>query len=104
MKQKNEVLTREVSRIPLISATRTTTREDYPTMTEIEIAVNTTEQTRIFEVGEKARAGRTTPKLGSFLVEIIKWLYYLGSGKIDDRYLQSRQHIHDNPRIKGIGL
>jgi hypothetical protein len=77
-------------------------QEDYPTIIEREIPVSTTEQTWIFEVGEKARAGRRTPKLGSFLVDIIRWLYYLGSGKIDDRLLEARHKIHQNTRINDI--
>ena len=104
MTQKNEVLTREANRISLISTRRTTTQEDDLTVTEREIPVNTTEQTWIFEVGEKTRVGRTTPKLVNTLVEIIKWLNRLGSGKIDDSCLEARHNIHHNFRIKGIGL
>jgi len=104
MIQKNEVSTREDNRISLISTRRTTTQEDYLTITEREIPANTTEQTWIFEVGEKAGVGRTSPKLVDTLVKVIKWLYHLGSGKIDNSCLESRHNIHHNFRIKGIGL
>jgi hypothetical protein len=104
MIQSNEVLTPEDNRISLISTRRTATQEDYLTVTEREIPVSTTEQTWIFEVGEKTHVGRTTPKLVNTLVKIIKWLNHLGSRRINDSYLESRHNIHDNPRIKGIGL
>ncbi len=103
MTQKNEVLTGEANRISLISARRTTTQEDYLTITEREIPVNTTEQTWISEVGDKTRAGRATPRLVNTLAKITKWLNHLGSGKIDDSYLESRHNIHHNFRINGIG-
>jgi len=104
MIQKKEVLIKDDNRIRLISTKRTTTQEDHPTITERKIPVNTTEQTWIFEVGEKTRIRRTTPKLVNTLVKIIKWLNHLGSGKIDDSCLESRHNIHHNFRIKGIGL
>jgi hypothetical protein len=103
MVQKNEVLAREASRISLISARRATTQEAYLTIAERGIPANTTEQTWIFEVGEKARVGRTTPGLVSTLVKIIKWLNHLGSGEIDDGCLESRHNIHHSFRINGIG-
>jgi len=102
MVQKNEVLTREDNCIPLICRGRTALQEDYPTITERETRVNATEQTWVFEVGEKARAGRRIPKLGSFLVDIIKWLHHLGNGKIDDRLLESRHNTHHNVRTNDI--
>jgi hypothetical protein len=104
MTQKNEVLIREDNRISLISTKRTTTQENHPTVTERKIPVNTTEQTWIFEVGEKACVSRTTPRSVNILVKIIKWLSHLGSVKIDDSCLESRHNIHHNFRIKGIGL
>jgi hypothetical protein len=104
MVQKNELLTREDNRISLIATRRATTQEDYPTVTERELPVNTTEQTWISEAGEKTRAGRTIPKLVSTFAKIIKWLNRLGSGKIDDSRLESRHNIHHNFRTKGIGL
>jgi hypothetical protein len=104
MIQKNEVLTQEDNRISLISTKRTKTQEDHPTIAERKMPVNTSEQTWIFEVGEKTRVSRTTPKLVNILVKIIKWLNHLGSGKIDDNCLESRHNIHHNIRIKGIGL
>ena len=102
MVQKAEVLTREGNRIPCICPGRTTTQEDCLTVTEREIPVNTTAQTWIFEVREKPHAGRRTPKPGSLLVDIIRWLYYLGSGKVDDRLLEARHRIHQNTRIDDI--
>jgi hypothetical protein len=104
MIQKKEVLTQEDNRISLISTKRTKTQEDHQTITERKIPVNTTEQTWIFEVGEKTRVSRTAPKLVNILVKIIKWLNHLGSGKIDDSCLESRQNTNYNITIKGIGL
>jgi hypothetical protein len=104
MTQKNEALTREDNRIPLISTERTATQEGYPTITEREIPVNTTEQSWIFEVGEEHRVGRTTTRLLHSVVKIINWLSHLGSGKIDDSCLEARHNIHHNVRAKGIGL
>jgi hypothetical protein len=104
MIQSSEVLTREDNRISLVSARRTTTQEDYLAIAEMEIPVNTIEQSWIFEAGEKARVGRTTPELVNTLVKIIKWLNHVGSGKIDDCCLESRHNIHHNLRINGIRL
>jgi hypothetical protein len=104
MVQKNEVLTLEGNSIPLISTGGTLMQEGYPIITEIQIPVNTTEQTWIFEVGEKARTSRTTPGLVDTLVKVIKWLNLLGSGKIDDSRLEARHNIHHNFRINRIGL
>jgi hypothetical protein len=104
MTQKNRVLTQEENCISLISTKRTTTQEDHPTSAERKIPVNTTEQTWIFEGGEKTRVSRTTTKSVNILVKIIKWLNHVGSGKIDDNYLESRHNIHHNITIKRIGL
>lgn len=103
MIQKNEVLTREENRISFIAARRTTMQEDYPTIAEREMPVTTIEQTWIPEDGEKTRVGRTTPKLVNTLVNIIKWLNHVGSGKIDESRLEARHNIHHNFRINGIG-
>jgi len=102
MIQNGEVLTREANRISLISTTRPATQEDYLTVAEREIPVNTIEQTWIFEIGEETRIGGTTPTLANTLVRIVKWLNHLGSGKIDDSCLESRHNIHHNFRINGI--
>ena len=102
MIQNSEVLTGEANRTSLVSARRTITQEDYLTITERQIPVYMTEQSWIFEVGEKTCVGRTTPKLVNALVKIIKWLYHLGSAKIDESRLESRQNIHHNFRINGI--
>jgi hypothetical protein len=104
MAQKSEVLTREDNRISNISAKQTTTQADRPIIADRELPVNTTEQTWRLKLREETRVGRATPKLRSFLVEIIEWLYYLGSGKIDDALLESRQNSHHNLTTKGIGL
>jgi hypothetical protein len=104
MVQKNEVLTREANRISPVSSRRTTTQEDCLTIAERTIPVSTTEQTWIFEVEEKTRVGRTTPKLVNTLVKIIRWLSHVGSGKIDDSCLEARHNIHHNVRINGIRL
>ena len=103
MIQKNQVLTREADCIPLVSGERTATQEDYLTMTEGEIPVNTIEQTWIFEVGEETRGAITTPRSTNTLVRILKWLSHLGSGKIDESLLESRHSIHHNFKVNGIG-
>ena len=102
MVQKGEVLTREDNRTSLISRTRTAMEEDYLNVTEREIPVSTTEQTGRLVLREETGAGRRTPKPGSLLVDIIRWLYYLGSGKVDDRLLEARHKIHQNARIDDI--
>ena len=104
MIQKNEVLTREGNRISITSAKQTTAQADRSIIPDRELPVNTTEQTRRLKLREENRVGRATPKSRSFLVEIIEWLYYLGSGKIDDALLESRQNNHHNLTRKGIGL
>ena len=104
MIQKDEVLTREENRTSFIATRGTTMQEDYPTITEREMPVNTMKQTWIFEAGEKARVGRTIPKSVNTFVKIMKWLSRVGSGKIDDSCLESRHNIHHNVRINGIGL
>jgi hypothetical protein len=102
MVQKGEVLTREDNRTSLVSRTRTAMEEDYLNVTEREIPVSTIEQTWRLKPGEETGAGRTTPKPGSFLVDVIRWLYYLGSGKVDDRLLEARYKIHQNTGINDI--
>ncbi len=104
MTQKTEVLAREASHISLVSARGATRKEDYLTITERQIPVDTIEQAWIFEVGEEARVGRTTPRLVNTLAKITRWLNRLGSGKVDESYLESRHDIHHNFRGKGIGL
>jgi hypothetical protein len=102
MTQKNEVLTREEHRISLTSPRRAITQEDYLTITEREIPVDTTEQTWIFEIGEETRVERTTPKLLSSFLKITKWLKHLGTGRIDDSYLEARHDTHHNFRANDI--
>ena len=102
MVQKGEVLTREDNRTSLISRTRTAMEGDYLNVTAREIPVSTTEQSGRLKPGEETGVGRATPKLGSFLVDIIRWLYYLGSGKLDDRLLEARYRIHQNTRTDDI--
>jgi hypothetical protein len=102
MVQKGEVLTREDNGTSLISRTRTAMEGDCLNVTEREIPVSTTEQTGRLKLGEETGIGRTTPKSGSFLVGIIRWLYYLGSGKVDDRLLEARHKIHQNTGINDI--
>jgi hypothetical protein len=103
MVQKSDVLTRQDNRISLVSARRTTTQEDYLTMTEREIPVNMSEQSWIFEGGEKTRAGRTTPKFADTLAKVVGWLNHVGSGRIDESRLEARHNIHHEFRINGIG-
>jgi len=76
--------------------------EDYLNVTEGEIPVSTIEQIGRLKLGEETGVARTTPKPGSFLVDIIRWLYYLGSGKVDDRLLEARYRIHQNTRTDDI--
>jgi hypothetical protein len=104
MIQKNEVLTREDNCISVISTKRATTRRAHRTIAERKIPVNTIEQTCIFQVREEICAIRTTPRIVNTLVKIMKWLSHLGSGKIDDSCLESRQNMHYNITIKRIGL
>jgi hypothetical protein len=102
--QKNELLTREDDCISLACARRTATQGNCLTITERETPVNATEQTWIFEVGEEIPVIRTTAKPVNTLMKIMKWLHHLGSGKIDNSCLESRQSTHHNITIKGIGL
>jgi hypothetical protein len=104
MIQNNGVLKREDNCISVISTKRTTTRRAHRTITERKMPINTIEQTCIFEAGEEICVIRTTPNLVNTLVKMIKWLSHLGSGKIDDSCLESRQHMHHNITIKRIGL
>jgi hypothetical protein len=104
MTQRNVVLKREDNCISVISTKRTTTRRTHRTIMDRKIPMNATEQICIFEVGKETRVSGTTPNLVNTLVKIIKWLSHLGSGKIDDALLESRQKSHHNPTIKGIGL
>jgi hypothetical protein len=104
MIQKHKVLTQEDNSISHIYTRRTTIQEAHPIIRERKIPVNTTEQTWIFGVEEKARVSRTIPKLVNTLVNILKWLNYLGSVKIDGNRLSSRQNDGQNFKIKGIGL
>ena len=103
MVQKNEVLTREDNRIPLVCRKRTAAQIDCLAIEEREIPMNTIEQTCMFEAGEETRVGRTSPMLVDTLVKVTKWLNHLGSGKIDGSRLQSRHNIHHNFKINGIG-
>jgi len=104
MIQKNEVLTREDNCISSICTRPAKVLEDYPAITESRVPGNMIEQTRIFEVGEKTRVSGTTPNLVNTLVKILKWLSHLGSGKINDSCLESRQNMHHKITIKRIGL
>ncbi|MDH4366971.1 MAG: hypothetical protein OEV57_02375 [Dehalococcoidia bacterium] len=67
------------------------------------IPANMIEQTWIFEIGEKARAGTTTPALVNPLVKILRWVNHLGSGRIDESCLEARHNIDHNFRINSIG-
>jgi hypothetical protein len=102
MVQKNEVLTREDNGISLISRTGTATQKDYLTITETEIPANTIKQARTFDVVDKTRAGRTTPRLMNTLAKVVHWLNHLGSGKIDESHLESRHNIYHNVKINDI--
>ena len=104
MIQKNEVLIREGNRISITSAKQTTAQADRSIIPDRELPANTTEQTWSLKLQEETRVGRATPKLRSFLVEIIEWLYYLGSGKVDEALLESRQNSRHNLTAKGTGL
>ena len=104
MIQKHEVLTQEDNSISPIYTKRITMQEGHLTVSERKIPVNATEQTWIFDVEGKSRVSRTIPKFVNTLVNIMKWLNHLGSGKIDDSHLNSRQNNGYNFRIKGIGL
>ena len=102
MAQKSEALTREDNGISLVSRTRAATQEDYLIITEREMPLSTTKQTGRLKLEEETGVSRATPKSGSFLVDIIRWLYYLGSRKIDDRLPESRQKTHHDPHNKSF--
>ena len=102
MAQKSEALTREDNGISLVSRTRAATQEDYLIITEREMPLSTTKQTGRLKLEEETGVSRATPKSGSFLVDIIRWLYYLGSRKIDDRLPESRQKTHHDPHSKSF--
>jgi hypothetical protein len=104
MAQNSEVLTAETNSVSLVCAERTTAQEDYLTIAERRIPMSAIEQGWIFEVGEKGRVGRTTPKPVNALVKIVEWLNHLGSGRVSDSHLEARHHIPHNFRAKGIGL
>jgi hypothetical protein len=103
MIRNSEVLTREGNRISLVSARRPATQGDYLAIAEMEIPASMTEQTWIFEIGQEARASRTTPKFAAALAKVVTWLNHLGSGEIDDSHLEARHNIHHSFRINGIG-
>ena len=103
MIRNSEALRREDDRISLISMGGTAMQHDYVTITERELPLNTIGQSWIFEVGEEARVGRTTPRLLDTLVRIMRWLSHLGSARIDDSRLESRHNIDHNFRINSIG-
>jgi hypothetical protein len=102
MIQRSEVLAEEANRISLVSARRAAAEENYLSIVETAIPVNTTEQAWIFNLGDEIRAGRTTPGLVNPFVKIANWLSHLGSGKIDDSCLESRHNIHHNFKINSI--
>jgi hypothetical protein len=102
MIENAKALTGEANRISLISAGRVATLEDYPVIAERRIPVTTMEQGWTFEVEKKTPAGRTTPRLVSTLAEIINWLSHPGSGRINDRCLESRRNIYDSLTINRI--
>jgi len=104
MVQNSEVLAGEANRISLVCARQTAAQGDCLTITEREKPVNATEQTWTFEIREETRVGRTNPRLVNALVKIVNWLNHAGAGKIDDGHLESRHHIRQNFRAKGIGL
>jgi hypothetical protein len=104
MAQNSKVLTGEANSVSLVSAERTTTREDYLIIAERRIPMSTIERGWTFEVGEKGRAGMTAPRLANTLVKIVEWLNHLGGGRVSDSRLEARHDIPDNFRTKGIGL
>lgn len=104
MVQKNEVLTPEDNRVSLSSARWMAVQQHCPAYREREMPVKTTEQTWIFEIEERPRLRRTAPNLAHTFLKIVNWLNHAGAGKVDDRHLESRHHIRQNFRAKGIGL
>ena len=104
MIQKNGVLKREDNCISSICTRPATVLEDYPAITVSSVPGDMIEQTCISEVGEEICVIRTTPNVVNTLVKIIKRLSHLGSGKLNDSSLESRQNMHHNITIKRIGL
>jgi hypothetical protein len=105
MVQSSQVLTTgEAHRIPLVSARRATTQEDYLTVAEREAPMSTTGQTWIPEAAEKTTVNRMTVGQVNPFARIVNWLNYLGTRRADDSYLKSRQNIPRNFGIGGFGL
>jgi hypothetical protein len=102
MVQNSEVLIGEDNRISLISARRIAAQKDY--LAVAERAMGVTGATWTFEVGDRHRVTRTTPRLANTIVKIANWLGHLGSGKISDGYLESRHNIHHDFKTNGIRL
>jgi hypothetical protein len=103
MAQNSKVLTREADPISLIS-TGAATMEGCPVVAEKRIPVSTTEQRWTLQVVERIPVGDIIPERVNPLPKIANWLSRLGSGRINEGRLESRQNIDYNPRIRGIGL
>jgi hypothetical protein len=87
MVQESGVLTREGGRISLVSAGRTVAQENYPTITETVMLVNTIEPVWTCGVGEEIPVRRTTPRSVKTPAKIMSW-----------RHLHSLQCISMNLR------
>lgn len=103
MAQNSKVLTREADPISTIS-TRAATMEGYPVVAEKRIPVSTTEQRWTLRVVKRIPVSDIIPERVNPLPKIANWLSRLGSGRINEGRLESRQNIDYNPRIRGIGL
>jgi len=103
MAQNSKVLTREADPISTIS-TRAATMEGYPVVAERRIPVSTTEQRWTLRVVKRIPVSDIIPERVNPLPKIANWLSRLGSGRINEGRLESRQNIDYNPRIRGIGL
>ena len=102
MIQNSRVLTTEANPISFISAMQATTPADYLAVPQR--AIPTNKQTWIFEVAEMAPVSTETVERANPLLRIANWFNRLGSVRINETYLQSRQNVHVNPRINGAGF
>jgi hypothetical protein len=104
MIQNSRVLTREVNPISLISAVQATTQAEYLAVAQREVLMSTIEQTWRFEVADKAPVNTMTDGQVNPFVKIANWLSHLGSRRINENYLESRQNIDYSAGIRSIRL
>jgi len=102
MIQNSRVLTREANPIPLISAVQAATQAEYLAVAQREVLMSTIQQTWRFEVAEPAPVSAVNVERVNPLLKIASRLNRLGSRRINEDYLASRQSIDYNAGIRGI--